>query len=172
MSHYWLLLLCGAILYSPNLVGQVYLTKNEALSIHLGDNVERKTVFLTDEQVSFIQKKAKAKVESKIVTYYQSARGTAFFETRTIRTMPATYVVVIAPDRTVSAVEMVAFYEPDDYLPPKNWLKTFHDKSITDDLWLKRGVYNISGATLSAHAVTESVRRILATFDTIIRKEN
>lgn len=149
---------------------QVYLTKDEALSIYLGEKVERKTIFLTDEQINSIQQKAKAKVESKILTYYASPRGYAFFETRTIRTMPATFIVVMTPSGTVSAVEMLAFYEPEDYLPPKRWMNTFQQKTINDDLWLKRGVYNIAGATLSASAITESVRRLLATYELVIKK--
>lgn len=139
--------------------------------MYLGDNIQRETIFLTDRNVEEIQLKAKAKVESKIVTYYASPKGFAFFETRTIRTMPATFIVVVNPKGSVEAVEMMAFYEPEDYLPPKRWLKTFFGKTTDDDLWLKRGIYNISGATLSAQAVTESVRRILATFELAIHKE-
>jgi len=149
---------------------QVYLTKNEALALYLGDKVERKTIFLTDEQINHIQQKAKAKVESKILTYYVSPRGYAFFETRTIRTMPATFMILITPRGTVGAVEMLAFYEPEDYLPPKKWLNTFQQKTFDDDLWLKRGVYNIAGATLSANAITESVRRLLVTYELAIKK--
>lgn len=150
---------------------QVYLTKDQALKMYLGDDIQRKTVFLTDENIEEIQQKARAKVESKIVTFYASEKGFAFFETRTIRTMPATFIVVVNPKGSVEAVEMMAFYEPEDYLPPKRWLKTFGGKSTNDDLWLKRGIYNISGATLSAQAIAESVRRILATFELAIHKE-
>ncbi|MHB1049853.1 MAG: FMN-binding protein [Bacteroidota bacterium] len=150
---------------------QVYLSKEKALSIYLGESFERKTLFLTDDQVAAIQSAAKAKVESKVVTYYAGRRGIGFFETRTIRTMPATIFIVLHRDGSVQAVEILAFYEPEDYLPPKRWLKTFDTKTIRDDLWLKRGVYNVSGATLSAHVITESVRKYLATYSIAINKE-
>jgi len=150
---------------------QVYLTKDEALSLYLGKEHHRKTIFLTDQQVREIQKTSKAKVESKIVTYYRGDKGYALFETRTVRTMPATFIVVVSTDGTIQAVEMLAFYEPEDYLPPKRWLSTFSKKSLSDDLWLKRGIYNVSGATMSAHAITESVRKFLAIYDIAIRKE-
>lgn len=152
-------------------ISQVYMTKNEALTLFLGQKNERKTLFLTDEQVNTVQQKAKAKVESKIITYYQSDLGFAFFETRTVRTMPATFIVVLNLNGNVRAVEMLAFYEPEDYLPPKKWMNTFEGKSLSDDLWLKRGVYNISGATLSAQAITESIRKILATYKIAIAKD-
>jgi hypothetical protein len=150
---------------------QVYLSKEKALSIYLGESIERKTLFLTDDQVAAIQSAAKAKVESKVVTYYAGRRGIGFFETRTIRTMPATLFIVLNRDGSVQAVEILAFYEPEDYLPPKRWLKTFDMKSLSDDLWLKRGVYNVSGATISAHVITESVRKYLATYSIAINKE-
>ena len=150
---------------------QVYLSKEKALSIYLGESVERKTLFLTDDQVTSIQSAAKAKVESKVLTYYTGSRGVGFFETRTIRTMPATFIIVLNLDGTVQAVEILAFYEPEDYLPPKRWLKTFDTKSMSDDLWLKRGVYNVSGATISAQVITECVRKYLATYSIAIKKE-
>ncbi len=85
--------------------------------------------------------------------------------------MPETFMAVINPDSTVRAVEILAFYEPEDYLPPKRWIEQFRSKSLNSDLWLKRGVQNIVGATLSAQSVTEGVRRLLSTFEVAIPKE-
>ncbi|MGH2567139.1 MAG: FMN-binding protein [Bacteroidota bacterium] len=161
-----------------SLLGQVYLTRDEALKLYFPEalSVERKTVFLTDRQVDLIQSRARAKVESKVLTYYvgRSAvgvQGYAFFETQTVRTMPETYLVVVDPDSSVRAVEMLAFYEPEDYLPPNRWLGLFSNKTLRDDLWLKRGVQNIVGATISAQSITDGVRRILATFEVAVPKE-
>lgn len=164
------------VLSTQSAKAQVYLTKEEALKMYLGESFERKTIFLTDDQVKAIQHSAKAKVESKILTYYVGKKNTsvtayAFLETRTVRTMPATYIVVVNPDGSIRAMEMLAFYEPEDYLPPKRWMKTFEKKTVDDDLWLKRGVFNIAGATLSAQAIAESVRRILTTYNLVIPKE-
>ncbi len=151
---------------------QVYLTKTEALGMHLGDQYARKTVFLTSSQRASIEERAKAKVESQIITYYESAQGVAFIETKQIRTMTATFMVVLNSKGIVRAVEMLAFYEPEDYLPSKKWMATFNGKTLSDDLWLKRGVYNISGATLSAYAVTESIRKIIAQYQIAILKDH
>jgi hypothetical protein len=159
-------------------LAQVYLTKDEALKVYFpnASSIERKNLFLTDQQVERIQAQAKARVDSKIVTYYV-ARGTkgieghAFFETRIVRTMPETFMVVINPEASVHAVELLAFYEPEDYLPPKRWLRLFEGKTLQSDLWLKRGVQNIVGATLSAQGITEGVRRVLATFEIAVPKE-
>jgi hypothetical protein len=165
-------------LFPVFLYSQVYLTKDEALKLYFPNSlsIERKTVFLTDEQVEKIQQRAKAKVESKIITYYigknqKNIDGYAFLETHTVRTMPETFIAVIDTNGSVLAVEILAFYEPEDYLPPKRWLALLKGKTINSDLWLKRGVQNIVGATLSAQAITEGLRRILATFEVAIPKE-
>jgi len=168
----------AAILLKLHLSAQVLLTRHEALRIYFPEpaSIERKNLFLTDVQIDKIQVQAKAKVESKIVTYYvgrldDHVQGYAFFDTRTIRTEPATYMVVINPDSSLRAVELLAFYEPEDYLPPKKWLSLFEKKTLSDDLWLKRGIHSISGATLSAQAITEGVRRTLAIFQIAVAKD-
>ncbi|MBI3587499.1 MAG: FMN-binding protein [Ignavibacteriales bacterium] len=164
-------------LFPAFLFGQVYLTKEQALKLYFPNaTVERKTVFLTDQQVEKIQTQAKSKVESKLVTYYvgkgaSGAEGYAFFETHVVRTLPETFMVVLEADGSIRAVEILAFYEPEDYLPPKRWLALFQKKNVQSDLWLKRGVQNIVGATLSAQGITEGVRKVLATFETAIPKE-
>ncbi|MBI4418926.1 MAG: FMN-binding protein [Ignavibacteriales bacterium] len=156
---------------------QVYLTKNAALEQYFsGSSVERRTLFLTNEQVSAIQTAAKARVPSRVVTYYvgKNANGTsgyAFFDTHVVRTMPATIMIVVNPDSTVRAVEVLAFYEPEDYRPPARWLHLFDGKTLRSDLWLKRGIQNIVGATLSAQSITDAVRLTLALYQTAVPKE-
>ena len=168
-----------ALLFIPSILcAQVYLTQEEALKLYFPGSVaaERKSVFLTNDQVKKIQEKSKAKVESKIVTYYvgkdsSGKPGYAFFETHIVRTMPATYVVVLNADTSIRAIEILAFYEPEDYLPSKKWLTQFTNKNPRSDLWLKRGIHNMVGATLSAQALSDGVRRILATFEVAIPPE-
>jgi hypothetical protein len=154
---------------------QVYLTRSEALTraFPSATTIERKTVFLSDEQVRAIQHRGRTKVESKVVTYYQatahdSTLGYAFLETQNVRTMPATYMVIVNPDASVERIEILAFYEPEDYLPPSRWLRQMSNKQLDDDLWLKRGIRTISGATLTAQAIVDGTRRVLATFDVMI----
>jgi hypothetical protein len=159
------------LMLASKLSGQVFLTRDEALKVYFPppSSIERKTVFLTDAQVEKIQAQARAKVDSRIVIYYVGREknrvlGYAFLDTRTIRTEPATHMVVISPDSSVRAVELLAFYEPEDYLPAKPWLAQFSQKRTLDEVWLKRGIQNIVGATLSAQALTDGVRQILSTF--------
>ncbi|MFQ5674562.1 MAG: FMN-binding protein [bacterium] len=154
---------------------QVFKTQELALKQAFpGDSVvQRRVLFLTDKQVSEIEKLAKTTVESKIVTYYEGARnnstlGYAFFETNIVRTKPETFLVLLTPAGTVKKVEMLAFYEPMDYFPTANWFKLFKGKRLNDTLWPKRGIHNITGATLTVRAVTKGVRTILAIYQIAI----
>ena len=97
-----------------------------------------------------------------------SFAGAAFFDSRTVRTMPGTFMVVVAPDTTVARVEVLAFHEPPDYRPPPRWLATFENKRLQDRLSPGRDIRNLSGASLSTAAVTESVRQALALYEVVV----
>ncbi len=165
-------LLLGLSLFSMN--AQVKMTREEALrNAFPGASVDRRTIFLTEEEARRIQTAAQAKVESKILTYYVARRdgmldGVAFFETSIVRSMPATYMVVVDPDSSVRMVEILAFYEPEDYLPPERWLHQFAGRKTNDDLTLKRGIPNISGATLTTMTVVDGARRCRAAFAQVV----
>ena len=94
--------------------------------------------------------------------------GTALFDTRNVRTMPAVLMVVVAPDTTVARVDILAFHEPPDYRPPDRWLATFRRHPLNDRLWPRRDVRNLAGATLSTRAVTEGVRQALALYTVVV----
>ena len=148
----------------------VYLKQGEALALAFpGATTERRTAYLSDEQTRAVQNRAQARLSTRVVTYYSAftgdtLAGVAFFDTRTVRTMPASFMVVVAPDTTVRRVEVLTFYEPEDYRPPARWLGLFGGKHLDGSLWPRRSIHNLGGATLTARAITESVRLALALF--------
>jgi hypothetical protein len=146
---------------------RVLMSQKDALALAFpGDaKVERKTAFLTDEQLAAAEKAAGTKIDSKVWTYYvgsSTAAGTAYFESHRVRTMNEAFMVVVNPDATVRFVEILTFAEPDEYLAPKKWLGQFSGRPLDDDLMLRRGLRNITGASLTSDAVTRGVRRVLA----------
>ena len=141
-----------------------------------GATVERKNIFFTEEEKKAVQKISKTTFDQELVTYYvgKSSAGIAgyvFFETHTVRTMPETFMVVLNSQGAIHFVEMLAFHEPQDYKPPKRWLGLFKDRKLNDDLWVKRGIRNVAGATLTAQAITDGIRRVLAVMEVIKSKE-
>ena len=177
LTYYSKLIFPVAILAAANLQAQVFKTKDVALREAFAgcDTIVRKVVFLTDDQVMAIEKDARSKVESKVVAYYVGHKGDttvalAFFETTNVRTKPATFMVLVRPDATIEHVEMMAFYEPFDYLPAERWLRLFQEKVLDDNLWPQRGIHGITGATLTVRAITKGVRKILATYQIAIQR--
>ena len=171
-------IICAILLISIQpAYAQVFKTQREALkeAFPNGGSIDRKVLFLTDEEVNQIQKLAKVKLESKIVTYYVGKKiglitGYAFFETNIVRTKPETFMVILTPNVKIKYVEILAFYEPLDYLPTSNWFELFTDKILSDHLWPKRDIHNITGATLSVQAITQGVRKMLAVYQVAIAR--
>lgn len=155
---------------------KVYFTKGEALRLVFpeADAIEKKVVYLDSDQQARIERLSKARLENKIFTFYIGKKdntilGYALFGTHTIRTKPEVYIVAINPDGSLKMVEILAFYEPQEYLPSKKWFTQFKDKVLDDDLWLKKGIDAISGATLSADGIIRETRKALAIFNEISR---
>jgi hypothetical protein len=146
----------------------VLLTVEEALQLAFpGCEVARRTAFLTPEQVRRARELAGAEVPSALVIYYVANRGgqpagTAYFDTHRVRTLPETLMIVVDPRNRVSRIEVISFREPEEYLPRGAWYEQFLGKALDADLQLKRGIRPVTGATLTARATTDAVRRVLA----------
>ena len=154
---------------SPPCLAQV-LTQDQALELAFpGAVLERRTAFLDDAQLEQAAELAGSDVEvqSGIVTYYVALRdatpqGVAYFDAHRVRTLPQVLMVVVGTDDRIRRVETVSFREPPEYRAPDGWLRQFDRRPLDGDLSLGGAVANITGATLTAGAVTRSVRRVMA----------
>lgn len=155
----------------------VMLTEAQALERAFpGAAPERRMWYLTKEQVAAVEKAAKSKLSSAVVTSFEAkaegrVTGRAFLETNVVRTMPATLLVVVEPDGRLRSTLVLRFAEPEDYLPRERWLDTMGGKTLTDDLWPGRGVPRVTGATLTVQALVEAVRRALAVDALVVRAQ-
>lgn len=147
----------------------VYSSREEALARAFPPPaaIERKTHFLTDAQRDRASRAARARVDSGLVVAYvgrtvKGILGTAYFDTHTVRTMPETLLVVVRPDGTIGSIEVVAFGEPEDYLPRRRWLTLFQGRRLEPDLAVGRGLAHVTGATLTTRSITDAARRVLA----------
>ncbi len=146
------------------------LTQDEALELAFpGFDIERRTAYLTDEQLTRAAELAGpgVDVESGIVTYYVAIRedrigGVAYFDVHRVRTVTEVLMVVVDPDDRIRRVETIRFQEPPKYRAPDGWLRQFEGHGLDRALSLKGGIANITGATLTSGAVTRSTRRVLA----------
>jgi transcriptional regulator of nitric oxide reductase len=162
------LLFAAALLLASGARGEVFASASEALAAAFpGARVERRAVLLSDAQVLAVEQLAQAKLESHIATLHTAWQGDrllgyAFIDVHQVRTLPEALLVVISPEGRVVQARMLAFHEPQDYLPPVRWLKQFEQRELTRELRVGGTVHGIAGATLSTRAVTNSVRRALA----------
>ncbi|MBI3566532.1 MAG: FMN-binding protein [Elusimicrobia bacterium] len=148
---------------------KVLLTQEQALAVAFpsGAKVERRTAYLTDAQLDAASRDAGAPVASKVWTYYvgassSGALGTAYFDAHKVRTMNEALMIVVAPDATIRSVEVLAFAEPDEYMAPRGWLDRLRGRRLDDELMLRRGLRNVTGASITSDVVTRAVRRVLA----------
>ena len=145
------------------------LTRDAALRQAFGPRarIDTTTVYLLPAQVARVEQAAGAKLASPRVVSYRgtvgdSLIGTAYLDTHPVRSQMETVLIVITREGKVGAVEVLAFNEPDDYLPPPRWLERFEGKALSKDLKPGLAVPSLSGATLTARAVSAAVRRTLA----------
>lgn len=147
---------------------KVFLTVEEALELAFpGCEVERSTVYLTEAQERRVAQLAKVEYEGRVARPYLARRagvlvGTAYFDTHRVRTLRETLMVVVDENERIRRIEILAFGEPEDYIPRGNWYGQFPGRALDDELMLGRGIRVVTGATLTARATTECARRTLA----------
>jgi hypothetical protein len=163
-----LLVLSGWLSLPAAVAAKVFLTTDEALALAFPDcSVERSTSYLDAAQLEAARKAAGVEVERAVVFSYRATcqgkpGGTAYFDTHRVRTLPETVMVVVDPDGKVGRIEVLAFNEPEDYLPKESWYATLLGRRLDAELAPGRGVRAITGATLTVRATVDAVRRVLA----------
>lgn len=150
--------------------GAVFETQDQALARVFPPpaRVVRTTSYLSSEQVEAARKAAQAPVDSAIVTRYAAFApdgahvGTAYFDSHVVRTATEVLLVVVSPGGSVRSVDVLAFGEPQDYLPRGGWLKRVEGKRQEDGLFVGRALAHVTGATLTTHSISAALRRVLA----------
>jgi hypothetical protein len=151
----------------------VLLSVDEALGLAFPDcEVERESVFLTEEEVSAASRLAGTPGSRALVVRYVAVRdgeraGTAYFDTHRVRTLDETIMLIVQPDGTIGRIEVISFAEPPDYLPREGWYRQFDGRTLDGELELDRAIRAVTGATLTANATIAAARRVLAVHEVI-----
>lgn len=177
VSRRWPVLLLLLALASAGLAG-VFYSKEEAMELAFGKGaqVEVLSLFPDARQKETIETLAKAKLSSDLFSFYVGKNqgkilGYAAIETETVRTKPETLMIVLTPQGELSNVVTLAFHEPPEYQPPEHWYGQLIKKSFTE-LDFNKGIHGISGATLSTRAALNSVRRVLAVYEVMVKNKD
>ena len=169
------LLTIAALVAAPAVSARVFHSKSEALELAFpgADRVERRSFVLTDAQAERVEALSRAPLDSRIVTLHVGwkdgrVQGYTQIDVHTVRTLPEALMTVLDADGQVRSVRVLAFHEPEDYLPTNRWFSQFDGRDLDPRLQLHGDIHAVAGATLSARAVTRSVRRVLALYQVLI----
>jgi Na+-transporting NADH:ubiquinone oxidoreductase subunit NqrC len=81
-----------------------------------------------------------------------------------------TYALALGADGTIRGVEILDYRETyGGEIRNPNWRRQFVGKRPGSLLRLDKDIKNISGATLSSRHVTDGVRRLLATYELLLK---
>lgn len=135
----------------------------------------RREFVLTDAQASRVKALSQVDLPGSWTVAYEARRngvlaGVGFFDTHRVRTLNETLLVAITPEGRILRVEAVAFREPAEYKAREAWVKQFEGRSLDAELSLKAAIHPLSGATLTAHAMTDAARRCLALYQVLYRE--
>jgi Na+-translocating ferredoxin:NAD+ oxidoreductase RnfG subunit len=150
------------------------ITREEALAaVFPQAELRAEQLFLTTAQQKQVATLAGGSAPSALVARYVAMRdgkvvGRAYVDTHTVRTKKESLLVSLDEGGQVKRVDVTAFLEPAEYRSSDAWLRQFRDKTLGGDLGLNRSIRPIAGATLTARATTEAVRRVLA-IDEVLR---
>jgi len=175
MRHFFLLLLLT--LGSFNFSKERELTTPEAVlrRLYPGAVVEVRNIVLTEKQKKRVEQLAQAPVDSRLVSVYLVKRDGSvvaygYVDTHLVRTHTESVLFVITPEGKIELVEVLSFNEPFEYMADENWLLLFKGRSLESNL--RKGVPNITGATLTARAIKRAASRAIAIWKVLFGGEN
>ena len=151
------------------------ISREEALKLAFpGTAIQSQVIFLTEEEKREAQRIAGGDLTTALVAKYRAVRdgkevGRAYLDTHTVRTKKESLLVILNTDGTLKRVEVVAFLEPPEYMPSERWYRQFDGQTLDENLKIDRDIHAVTGATLTAKATTEAVRRMMAV-DSVISK--
>jgi len=164
------------ILLSQSSMAKSFPTIDEVIhaSFPSSTKMEKHSLILTAKQFSQIQKKAKARVDTKVYRYYTLSNkgkttGYAILEFRKVRTKKATIIYAFDMKGTLISTEILAFGEAPEWVPSKTWMSQLQNKSPKAALHIGKDIPTISGATLSARCVSEGARVARAIYESVLK---
>ncbi len=167
------LLLVPLALYAMAQPGQamtIYLSGEEAQQLLFpGATFTDQSRRLTDKQMEEVAAKARAVVnDSRVRMWKVSTGGWVFVDQSPSSDTVYTYAIGLDDKGVVLGMEIMSCMEYYCQIRAPEWRAQFTGKKI-GDLFGKDDIEIISGSTRNSVYLTEGVRKILATFDLLVR---
>lgn len=138
-----------------------------------GAEIKVENIVLSEEQKAEAQKLSGVDLGTRLVSFYIAKKnnkiiGYAYIDSHIVRVQPETVLFVIDPEGAIESIEILHSDEPEEYRPGKDWLGIFKGKSLKKDpIRFRRDISGITGATVSARAITDNTRKVLAIWKVI-----
>lgn len=164
-----------ALLLAPGgLHAQVYLSREQAKSILLPGAAEAVPVHLDKNARKSIEKASGITVMKSELEAWRSDRGDwLVFDSVEGRYEAIDIAVLINAGGEVCGVEILTYREVYGYeVRSPKWRRQFHGRTADSKLKLDKDITNISGATISSQSITQGVKRLVHTWDQVLRHLN
>lgn len=167
------------LLLSSAAQSKVFMNRDEALKLAFpgADRIDKREIILTQEQALEIESLSRSKLSTRLYIVYEGFKGEeslgyAIIDTHSLRTKTETVMFVINNDGSLRQAEILAFFEPPEYMPGNNWIALFYGKSASDSLKPGKDIPNITGATITSTALAQTMRQILALARVVLTGSN
>jgi Na+-translocating ferredoxin:NAD+ oxidoreductase RnfG subunit len=166
-----------AALWTSDALAERYLSPAEVQRVCFpqADEFEAQTIRLTEEETKAVEQKSGAKVRPRESRIWLARKGTNVLGLVMLdhvygKHEVIEYAVAVSPEGRVLQVEILEYRERyGGEIQKAQWREQFKGKTAASKLKLNEDIYNISGATISCRNVTDGVRRMLATFELVVR---
>ena len=161
-----------ALLLAPGgLHAQVYLSREQARAVLLPGTAEPRMVCLEKKDRKRIEAASGTEVTKYELEAWRGADGSwLVFDSVMGRYEAIDIAVAITVEGEVRGVEILTYREVYGYeVRRPEWRRQFHGKTPDSKLKLNKDIDNISGATLSSQGITQGVKRLVHTWEQVLR---
>ncbi|MCX6076666.1 MAG: FMN-binding protein [Campylobacterales bacterium] len=166
------------LVFTLSLSAEVLTSPIDAMKYAYGQNSEisKNDILLSSEQESKISQEAKVALDTKIFRVFKAVADNKIFGygiliNKQVRSKNAVVLYMITKESLLKGIEIIAFNEPVEYLPSKEWSSQFQNIETTQMLRISKEIPTITGATLSAKSVVDGSRIAFAFYNEILKEK-
>ncbi|MBE0498858.1 MAG: FMN-binding protein [Campylobacterales bacterium] len=161
-----------------SLHAQLLLSPFDAMALNYGEGAEvkQKNIMLSKAKASEVSRLSQVKLDTNIYKIYSATKGDELLGygvlvMQKVRSKDAAVLSLISPEGELKGIEIIAFNEPPEYIPSKNWTELFKGLRLSEQLVLGKDIPTISGSTLSARSATKAARVALAIYEIELKQQ-
>lgn len=164
--------LLGTLVVPRIVRSEVYLDVAQAQELLFpGERLRKVDVSMSRDQKRAVEQASRERVRHLDLQVWRADGGGWFLVDEVIGKHEfITWAIALEPTGAVRGLEVMSYRETYGYeIRIPRWRAQFHGKTVADPVKVDEDIRNISGATLSCVHITDGVRRMLHTYDLVLR---